>query len=165
MWFWQPVISLTPAGWFLAAAMPLNIPATLGQGNRASPHAPSPSTLSVAQRLPPPHPSGLQIWPASTRQDSQETNLGPGPHGWSIWGDTVGWARSRQHGNTLALLVAAAGRGPRPVLHAPAPGVGGSSASSHFVRALNFIPKLRTGEAAEEAEKQKQMREQKGSKI
>lgn len=68
MWFsWQPAISLTPAGWFLAAVMPLNIPATLGQGNPASPHAPSPSTPRVAQRLLPPHLLGLQMWPAPTK--------------------------------------------------------------------------------------------------
>lgn len=108
MWFsWQPAISLTPAGWFLAAAMPLNIPATLGQGNPASPHAPSPSTLCVAQRLPPPHLSGLQIWPATTKsfmtvQAGDKPGAGDTTAG-AAWGDTVGWARSRQHGNNAGL--------------------------------------------------------------
>lgn len=171
MWFsWQPAISLTPAGWFLAAAMAPEHPCYPGPGKPCEPPRSLPLHSPCCSEAAPSPPFRFtdvacthQVLRDGAGRTARRQTWGWGHHSWGCWGDTVGWARSRQHGNTLALLVAAAGRGPRLVLRAPAPSMGGSSVSSHFVRALNVIPKLRTGGAAEEAKKQ--IREQKGRKI
>lgn len=96
---------------------------------------------------------------------------GPGcwGHGQATGGAGSGSAHPRVPSwVSMGIRCPAASRGLGPAIATPAPSLGAfsnSPSSLWFRTASNFIRKQRTGEAAEEAEKQNQIRAHKGSEM